>query len=165
MQDLDLWSLAVLLHDHQQVYPPSCLLAPALVDSALPERFCDQLRQAQAADPQLADIKAQLEAPTGPPPVFRLLSSIVDNMVIVAEADGRRRIVVPEGPLRLEICKYFHEENGHLGVHRTIHGNPGLRRVVCSLPSCQSKVAIAWWVLRASASPLDAGIPLDSRLH
>ena len=96
MQDLDLWSLAVLLHDHQQVYPPSCLLAPALVDSALPERFCDQLRQAQAADPQLADIKAQLEAPTGPPPVFRLLSSIVDNMVIVAEADGRRRIVVPE---------------------------------------------------------------------
>ena len=150
-QDLDLWSLAVLLHDHQDVYPPSCLIAPVLVDSALPERFCDQLRQAQAADPQLADIKAQLEAVNGPPPVFRLLYSIVDNLVVVAETDGRRRIVVPEGPLRLDICKYFHEENGHPGVHRTIHAVtsyffwPGMhkdiRAFVVSCAACQAAKA------------------------
>ena len=87
-----------------------------LFDYALPELFCDKLRQAQAAvHPQLGDIKDQREATTGlpwriAPPVFQLLYSIADNMVVVSEADGRRRIVVPEGPLRLEICKYFHEE-------------------------------------------------------
>ena len=53
--------------------------------------------------------------------MFRLLYCIVDNLAVVAEADGRRRIVIPEGPLRLENCKHFHEENGHPGVHRIIH--------------------------------------------
>jgi transposase InsO family protein len=30
--------------------------------------------------------------------------------------------VVPSGPLQTDICKYFHDEGGHLGVHRTING-------------------------------------------
>ena len=127
------------------------MLAPVLVDSALPELFRDKLRQAQAEDPQLTDIKAQLESITRPPPELRLLYSIVDNLVVVAEGDRRQRIVVPEGPLRSEICKFFHEKNGHPDVHRIINAvtsyffwpsmHKEIRAFVGSCPACQAAKA------------------------
>ena len=140
-----------MLHDHQQVIPPTVLLAPVVADSAGPAFFSDRLRQAQEADPQLVEIKAQLLDTQGPPPVFRMLYSVVDDLVVVAETDGRQRIVVPDGALRADICKYFHDENGHPGVHRTIHAissyffwpnmHRDIRAFVVSCQACQAAKA------------------------
>ncbi len=57
----------------------------------------------------------------GPPPPEPLLCQIHDGLPVVQRADGRLRTVVPTPELQQEICKYFHDESGHQGVHQTLN--------------------------------------------
>ena len=94
---------------------------------------------------------------------------------MVAEGDRRQRIVVPEGPLRSEICKFFHEKNGHPDVHRIINAvtsyffwpsmHKEIRAFVGSCPACQAAIAIAWLLFRATALSRCAGVTLDSLFY
>ena len=120
-QQFDLLSLAVLLHDHQQVLPQPAVVLPVLTESNIQTEFFQKLLQAQARDPYISAIRTQLQDPQQHPSATRMLYSFHDGFVVVPEADGRNRIVVPEHSLQTDICKYFHDENGHLGIHRTIH--------------------------------------------
>jgi hypothetical protein len=69
----------------------------------------------------------------------------------IPEADGRQRIVVPPNTLQQDICKFFHDEGGHPGVHRTISSiatyffwpkmGSEIRAFVTSCEACQAAKA------------------------
>ena len=92
---------------------------------------------AQQADPDTLAILAKLSDPGSAPSCeYRTLYVVSDGVLGVREADGRLRIMVPPGPLRTEICRYFHDEAGHQGVQRTLQAVtryfywPGMSRFV-----------------------------------
>ena len=65
-------------------------------------------------------IKEQLAKLTKTPPPVRLIYELHDGLVVVPEPDGCKRVVVLDQTLQQKICKYFHDEGGHLGVHRVL---------------------------------------------
>ena len=150
-QHFDLLTLAVFLHDHQQVLPQLAVVLPVFAETNIQTEFFQKLRQAQAQDPFISTLCNQLQDPQKQPPATRMLYELHDGFVVVPEADGRKRIVVPDCSLQTDICKYFHDENGHLGVHRTMHAistyffwpNMGraIRSYVASCQVCQTAKA------------------------
>ena len=81
----------------------------------------------------------------GPQLAERMLYQVEDELVVVPEPDGHRRLVVPSGSaaLQLSICRYFHDEAGHQGVHCTLNAIaiyfywPNMQRMVRSyVTSC-----------------------------
>ena len=66
-------------------------------------------------------IKQGLKDRAEQPSAFHMLYEISDGLVVVPEHDGRKRLVVPDGPLQQDICKHFHNECGHAGLHRTLY--------------------------------------------
>ena len=84
--------------------------------------FRSDLRAAQRADAELNTIIMRMEAATYNPLAdqFRPLYELCDELLVVPEHDGRKRVVVPPGPLRDQICKFCHDEAGHPGAHRTL---------------------------------------------
>lgn len=57
--------MAILLHDHQQVIPPTVLLAPVVADSTGPAVFGEKLRQAQEADPHDSSVSRDQSTTVG----------------------------------------------------------------------------------------------------
>ena len=147
----DLSSLAVFLDTYQEIMPPSSLLCPVFSESLIETEFITKLRQAQAANPEIAQLTAALLANPVQPPAARLLYQVADGLLVVPEADGRQRIVVPPNTLQQDICKFFHDEGGHPGVHRTISSiatyffwpkmGSEIRAFVTSCEACQAAKA------------------------
>ena len=50
-----------------------------------------------------------------------MIYELHDGFVEVPEPDGRKCVVVLDHLLQQKICKYFHDEGGHLGVYCTTH--------------------------------------------
>jgi len=120
--DLDLLDLA-LLFDALPVEPVSCPsgnLCALLHETDIHNHFIDAIRHAQDQDPELLGIKVALRNADIQPPE-RMLYQLQDDLLVVAEADGRVRIVVPTTTLQQDVCRYFHDEGGHQGLHRTIN--------------------------------------------
>jgi hypothetical protein len=116
----DLSSLAVFLDTDQEIIPPSSVLCPVFSESLIETEFITKLRQAQAANPEIAQLTAALLVNPVQQPAARLLYQVADGLLVVPEADWRQHIVVPPNTLQQDICKFFHDEGGHPGVHRTI---------------------------------------------
>ncbi len=81
-----------------------------------------------------------------------MLYTVSDGLLVVPEADGRLRVVVPPGDLQRQICAQFHQEGGHQGVHRTTQAiayffywpnmHRTIRDFVVSCPVCRdSKIS------------------------
>jgi hypothetical protein len=51
---------------------------------------------------------------------FRTLYVVTDGVLGVRAPDGNVRTVIPSGPLRAAVCRFFHDEAGHPGVQRTL---------------------------------------------
>ncbi len=49
---------------------------------------------------------------------FRTLYAVRDGVLGVPEPDGSWRLVILDGTLRTDICRYFHDEFGILCAHR-----------------------------------------------
>jgi hypothetical protein len=121
-QPLDLVSLVELLQEDKRYGS----VLPILDDTVLPDSqvhstFFDQIVEAQRSDPALQDIVDSLgvsgQANSGE---FRTLYEMRDNVLGVPEPDGSWRLVIPEGSLRADICRFLHDEAGHPGVQRTL---------------------------------------------
>mmetsp|Transcript_5617 Transcript_5617/g.17995 ORF Transcript_5617/g.17995 Transcript_5617/m.17995 type:complete len:941 (-) Transcript_5617:11-2833(-) len=150
----DLVDMADLFDKHQAI-SVSTSAEPALsvvLDHEVHSTFEQDLRDAQATDPHLQEVLRHFR--DGPPEnsQFRTLYVVHDGLVVVEEPDGRKRVVVPDHKaLRKRICKYFHDEAGHPGVHRTLHAVathffwPNMSRFVqsyvVSCGSCQAAKA------------------------
>ena len=49
-----------------------------------------------------------------------MLYVVQDGVLGVRDAEGHLRTVIPVGPLRAQVCRFFHDEAGHPGVQRTL---------------------------------------------
>lgn len=149
-QNLDLVSLAVLFQAECLVKPAIPMLCTLGTATTLQSTLLAAIRQAQEQDAQLVDVKRRLEQP-GPQPAERMLYTVSDGLLVVPEADGRLRVVVPSGDLQRQICAQFHQEGGHQGVHRTTQAiayffywpnmHRTIREFVVSCPVCQAAKA------------------------
>jgi len=92
-------------------------------DSQVQKSFYEQVAAAQHSDSDTLAIIAKLSNmdSVASCEYRRTLYELRDGMLGVREAGGRFRLVVPLGPLRTEICRFFHDEAGHPGVERTLH--------------------------------------------
>jgi transposase InsO family protein len=149
-QQLDLIDLALLLQEHQHVLP----VLPASEDAVFPDTqvhslFYDQIVAAQNQDPEIAAIVQRLLDPVGArSSEFRTLYVVQDGVLGVRAADGQFRTVIPSGPLRAAVCRFFHDEAGHPGIQRTLQAVmryfywPNMSRFVAqfvsSCTSCQA---------------------------
>lgn len=121
-QQLDLIDLALFLQEHQHVLP----VLPANDDAVFPDtqvhsRFFDQIAAAQKNDPETAAIVHRLLDPVGSrSSEFRTLYIVHDGILGVRATDGQFRTVIPPGPLRATVCRFFHDEAGHPGIQRTL---------------------------------------------
>ena len=112
----------LFLQEHQHVLP----VLPATDDVVLPDTqvhslFYDQIVAAQQQDPELATIVKQLSDPmSARSSEFRTLYVVTDGVLGVRAPDGNIRTVIPSGPLRAAVCRFFHDEAGHPGVQRTL---------------------------------------------
>ena len=140
----DLATLAVRFDKHQTIVPQAPTLCTIIEETKVHNEFLAEIRKAQTNDQELQRIKTSLLQP-GPPPAERMLYQVEDELVVVPEPDGRRRLVVPSGSavLQLSICRYFHDEAGHQGVHHTLNAIaiyfywPNMQRMVRSyVTSC-----------------------------
>jgi hypothetical protein len=119
---VDLIDLALFLQEHQHVLP----VLPANDDVVLPDTqvqslFYDQIAAAQKQDPETTAIVQHLLDPLrAPSSEFRTLYVVTDGVLGVRAPDGQIRTVIPSGPLRAAVCKFFHDEAGHPGVQRTL---------------------------------------------
>jgi hypothetical protein len=119
---LDLMSLALLLQEHQHILPLLAASEDAVFpDSEVHSLFYDAIVTAQKQDPEISAIVQKLLDPLGAAQSeFRMLYVVHNGVLGVREAEGRIRTVVPPGPLRTDVCRYFHDEAGHPGVQRTL---------------------------------------------
>ena len=95
----------------------------AFVESTASTDFLPRLRQAQTDDPALGPILRRPSDPAYDPAhnPTRPLYSLHHGLISVREADDRVRIVVPEGPLRLELLRLHHDDRGHPGKDRILY--------------------------------------------
>ena len=120
---VDVVDLALFLQEHQHVLP----LLPASDEVVLPDTqvrslFYDQIVAAQKQDPETSAIVNQLLDPQrAPSSEFRTLYVVHDGVLGVRASDGQIRILIPSGPLRAAVCRFFHDEAGHPGIQRTLH--------------------------------------------
>ena len=148
IREYDLIALGAWLHEHQHVCPPSPLVCPVLSETRIQSELRSRVRQAQAQDPGVQDIRQKLEAAEAQPSAFLMIYALEDGLVVIPEHDGRTRLLVPDGSLQQDICKYFHDEAGHPGIHRTLHAintyffwpnmSKTVRQYVASCAVCQA---------------------------
>ena len=121
-QQLDLLDLALLLQEHQHVFPVIPVSEEVVFpDSQVHSLFYDQIVAAQQQDPETVAIVQQLIDPLGSHrSEFRTLYVVNNGVLGVRAADGQIRTVIPACPLRAAVCRFFHDEAGHPGVQRTI---------------------------------------------
>lgn len=121
-QQMDLIDLALFLQDHQHILP----VLPVSEDAVLPDtqvsdRFYDQIVAAQQQDPETVAIIQKLSDPSSArSSEFRTLYVVHNGVLGVTGSDGQIRLVIPSGPLRAAVCRFFHDEAGHPGVQRTL---------------------------------------------
>ena len=121
-RSLDLVDLALLLQDYQHIFPVMQSEADAVFpDTQVHSLFYDQIVAAQQQDPETKVIVQKLLDPASAGNCeFRMLYVVQDGVLGVREAEGRLRTVIPAGPLRAEVCRFFHDEAGHPGGQRTL---------------------------------------------
>ena len=113
--DLSLWPSGCMITGINKCFLPSACLLSCWQGWLL--CTCWKLWKAQKVDPLLANIKAQLKLPNGPPPVFQLLYLNVDNLLedlklpkatvakLTTPTIGHcQRILIPKGPLTLRFA-------------------------------------------------------------
>ena len=89
IREYDLIALGVWLHEHQHVCPPSPLVCPVLSETRIQSELRSRVRQAQAQDPGVQDIRQKLEAAEAQPSAFRMIYALEDGLVVIPEHDGR----------------------------------------------------------------------------
>jgi len=152
-EQLDLPALVNLLQIDQR-----CGTAfPVLEDMVLPDSevhstFYDQIVTAQRADAEIQTIVSTLQdSAKAPSCEFRTLFAVRDGVLGVPEPDGSWRLVIPDGNLRSDICRFFHDEAGHPGTQRTLlaicryfywpNMSRSVARYVASCSACQAAKA------------------------
>lgn len=142
-REWDLWTLATRLDSHQAISPLVDSMVAVVAGTQFQAPFLTAIREAQAADPDLAAIKEQLKQGEGRPPPERMLYQLYEDCLVVPEINGNMRLLVPTHELQLAICKHAHDEGGHQGVHRTIQAItnffywPNMQRMIRSyVTSC-----------------------------
>ena len=113
--------LPTFIRDHLDVEP---FLLATVLDSNIVHDLRATILLAQDLDPKLSQIKLKIRAAAiSLQPIqnqYRQFYTIRDDLLGVAEADGRWRVMIPDDhPLRTTICQLVHDHEGHAGVHRT----------------------------------------------
>ena len=149
-RSLDLIELALLLQEHQHIFPVIQADAEAVFpDTQVRSLFYDQIVAAQQQDPETkAIVKKLLDPATAGSCEFRMLYVVQDGVLGVRDAEGHLRTVIPVGPLRAQVCRFFHDEAGHPGVQRTLQAvtryfywsnmSRFITRFVTSCSACQA---------------------------
>ena len=149
-RSLDLIELALLLQEHQHIFQVIQADAEAVFpDTQVRSLFYDQIVAAQQQDPETkAIVKKLLDPATAESCEFRMLYVVQDGVLGVRDAEGHLRTVIPVGPLRAQVCRFFHDEAGHPGVQRTLQAvtryfywsnmSRFITRFVTSCSACQA---------------------------
>jgi hypothetical protein len=121
-RSLDLIELVILLQEHQHIFSVIQADAEAVFpDTQFQSLFYDQIVGVQQQDPETkAIVKKLLDPATAGSCEFRMLYVVQDGALGVCDTEGHLRTVIPVGPLRAQVCRFFHDEAGHPGVQRTL---------------------------------------------